>query len=590
MASENLNSFISLYKEKAQVALDRAAKTLEKRQGQLESFNTLRPLLKEEAKTLGFLEDFERLFPENGEGPLFSQADMMTYSSMLESVDDSKQLKALYKIDSAPKRLKTAEEYLKTAEEDLARDPEEYLGKLHSALIGELAKTSSLGGKSIDILKQKIFEDQDSYGDIIESISENVDGPRGVKTNPATYAALKELVDSGISVKPAEPVKEDDSPINEGEGDSTEADIDNSEGASINPESVDKTSVPTAESDVSANDPTLTEEDDVPIKSKNAEPTEDSEVAPSSSINDTSIVNEGDESTTNVTTNISNESTSINDNSSQVSKEEKSETSNSVSDVYGINSSPDVEAIDNDDTTSNIKTEENVAVNDIDPKINENTQKNPGDLTEEDLDNLQTSSAEVINQSIEGDINESSASEEVNISNSKNSIVSDGSSINESNSVNNVNNSNTKTSKSSEYNTMFSSDEMDLINQFSPFRNKEKPSSTEENTGPSVEVSKGETSMVKEDKPQIAPIESQTGSSPEDVYLTGGSSNTSDNVVNNKNTESSDNSASSTENNESMSSYQSNKSSGETDVSSLEKRLKKIENLLMSPLEVKIVE
>lgn len=201
MASEYLNSFISLYKEKAQASLDKAAERLKKRQGQLETFNTLRPLLLEEAKTLGFLEDFERLFPENGEGPFFSQADIMTYSSMLESVDDSKQLKAFNKVDSAPKRLKTAEEYLKYAEEDLARDPEEYLAELHGALIKGLAQTASLGGGSIDNLKKTVFEDQDSYEDIIEYTAEEVNGPRGVKTDPVTYAALKEIVDSGDSIE-----------------------------------------------------------------------------------------------------------------------------------------------------------------------------------------------------------------------------------------------------------------------------------------------------------------------------------------------------------------------------------------------------
>lgn len=221
MASEYLNSFIALYKEKAQSSLDTAAKKLEKRQGQLETFNTLRPSLVEEAKTLGFLEDFERLFPENGEGPIFSQADIMTYSNMLESVNDSKQLKAFNRVDSAPKRLKIAEEYLKYAEEDLARDPEEYLAELHSALIKGLAQTASLGGGSIDSLKKTVFEDQDSYEDIIEYTAEAVNGPRGVKTDPVTYAALKELVDSGTSVESTS-LDETASPINPESNDSVE--------------------------------------------------------------------------------------------------------------------------------------------------------------------------------------------------------------------------------------------------------------------------------------------------------------------------------------------------------------------------------
>ena len=221
MASEYLNSFIALYKEKAQSSLDTAAKKLEKRQGQLETFNTLRPSLVEEAKTLGFLEDFERLFPENGEGPIFSQADIMTYSNMLESVNDSKQLKAFNRVDSAPKRLKIAEEYLKYAEEDLARNPEEYLAELHSALIKGLAQTASLGGGSIDSLKKTVFEDQDSYEDIIEYTAEAVNGPRGVKTDPVTYAALKELVDSGTSVESTS-LDETASPINPESNDSVE--------------------------------------------------------------------------------------------------------------------------------------------------------------------------------------------------------------------------------------------------------------------------------------------------------------------------------------------------------------------------------
>ena len=218
MASENLNSFITLYKEKAQLSLDKATKTLEKRQGQLETFNTLRPLLLEEAKSLDFLEDFERLFPENGDSPFFSQSDLNAYVGMLELVDDSKQLKAFYKISRAPKRLETAKEYLKYAEADLARDPEEYLGKLHGALIGELAKSASMGAGNIDSLKQKVFEDQDSYEDIIEYAAENVDGPRGVKTNPATYAALKELVNSSSNTESADSENietQEVSPINE---------------------------------------------------------------------------------------------------------------------------------------------------------------------------------------------------------------------------------------------------------------------------------------------------------------------------------------------------------------------------------------
>jgi len=221
MASEYLNSFISLYKEKAQLSLDKAAKNLEKRQGQLESFNALRPPLLEELKTLGFLEDFERLFPENGEGPIFSQADIMTYSSMLESVDDSKQLKAFNKIDRAPSRLKVAEEYLEYAEADLyVRDPEEYLGELYMALMSRLSKASSLGAGAI-----KAFEDQDTYDELIEYAAVEVDGPSGLKTNPITFAVLKEMVDGKVS-EDAESSESDDSeetsPINKETEDKTQ--------------------------------------------------------------------------------------------------------------------------------------------------------------------------------------------------------------------------------------------------------------------------------------------------------------------------------------------------------------------------------
>ena len=191
MALEQLAPFSSLYAEKAKLSLDKAIKRLEKRQSQVETFKTLRASLVKEAETMGFIEDFNRLFPEDGDGPFFTQSDLNTYIGMLDLVDDSKQLKAFYKISTAPYRLVTAQEYLKRAEADVARDPEEYLSELYGALVKELAKTSSLGGGNMESLMKKVFEDQEEYEDIIEFTPDHVEGPGGLKTSPEAYAYLK---------------------------------------------------------------------------------------------------------------------------------------------------------------------------------------------------------------------------------------------------------------------------------------------------------------------------------------------------------------------------------------------------------------
>jgi len=216
MASESLNAFIELYNTKADKSIEKAVDRIAKKQAQLDEFNQLYPIVKAEAESLGQLENFNNFFPEgggfNGGDPLFGLNP--TFVSMVQMGDEfGKNLKKLERISDASDDLERANQSLARAQSQKEEGGEQYLNRLKAALINIAASSSSLGAASSDAIIEKILLDPESYEEIAD-FEIDIDGPSGVKTSQEAYLALKEMFDSNefTSAKEEEEVP---SPINQ---------------------------------------------------------------------------------------------------------------------------------------------------------------------------------------------------------------------------------------------------------------------------------------------------------------------------------------------------------------------------------------
>lgn len=215
MASESLNAFIELYNTKADKSIEKAVDRIAKKQAQLDEFNQLYPIVKAEAESLGQLENFNNFFPEdggfNGGDPLLGLNP--AFVSMVQIGDEfGKNLKKLERISDAPDDLERANQSLARAQSQKEEGGEQYLNRLKAALINIAASSSSLGAASSDAIIEKILLDPESYEEIAD-FEIDIDGPSGVKTSQEAYLALKEMFDSNEFTSAKE--EEVPSPINQ---------------------------------------------------------------------------------------------------------------------------------------------------------------------------------------------------------------------------------------------------------------------------------------------------------------------------------------------------------------------------------------
>ena len=215
MASESLNAFIELYNTKADKSIEKAVDRIAKKQVQLDEFNQLYPIVKAEAESLGQLENFNNFFPEgggfNGGDPLLGLNPI--FVSMVQIGDEfGKNLKKLERISDAPDDLERANQSLARAQSQKEEGGEQYLNRLKGELINIAASSSSLGATSYDKIIEKILVDPESYEEIAD-IRIDIDGPSGVKTSQEAYLALKEMFDSNEFTSAKE--EEAPSPINQ---------------------------------------------------------------------------------------------------------------------------------------------------------------------------------------------------------------------------------------------------------------------------------------------------------------------------------------------------------------------------------------
>ena len=215
MASESLNAFIELYNTKVDNSIEKAVDRIAKKQAQLGEFNQLYLEVKEEAESLGQLENFNNFFPEgggfNGEDPQLGLNP--TYVSMIQIGDEfGKKLKKLERISDASDDLERANQSLTRAQSQKEEGGEQYLNRLKAALINIAASSSSLGAASSDAIIEKILLDPESYEEIAD-FEIDIDGPSGVKTSQEAYLALKEMFDSNEFTSAEE--EEVPSPINQ---------------------------------------------------------------------------------------------------------------------------------------------------------------------------------------------------------------------------------------------------------------------------------------------------------------------------------------------------------------------------------------
>ena len=216
MASESLNAFIELYNTKADESIEKAVSKIAKKQAQLDEFKQLYPVVKVEAESLGQLENFNNFFPEeggfNGGNSLLGLNPL--FVSMIEIGGEfGNRIRRLERISDAPSDLERANAYLTREQSQKEEGGESYLNKLKGEIIKVASYASSLGASGYDEMVKEILLDPESYEEIVD-FEIDIDGPRGVKTSQEAYLALKEMFDSK-ELAPDEEEEALPSPINQ---------------------------------------------------------------------------------------------------------------------------------------------------------------------------------------------------------------------------------------------------------------------------------------------------------------------------------------------------------------------------------------
>jgi hypothetical protein len=216
MASEFLTAFVTLFDQKADEDIKNQQEKISKKQVQVDKYNELYPALLSEAESLGVPEDFKKFFPEGGGSNIGNRLTGVDpgYVSLIQIDDEfGKNVKSLEKISKSPQALVSLNEALAFKQELKDKGGEEYLKTLSQAIKSIASSSSVTGATGADKMIDSILANPGAYNGVVE-LEIDLEGPRGVKTSPEAYAALKEMYDSGEMTSKGEGQAGESSAIN----------------------------------------------------------------------------------------------------------------------------------------------------------------------------------------------------------------------------------------------------------------------------------------------------------------------------------------------------------------------------------------
>jgi hypothetical protein len=600
----SLDAFKNLFSEKADANIAKVNKTVAKYNAKLAEFNEIWPIAMAEAESLGIGETFVKMFPEGGG---FGGGDPLRgispeYTNLLDYGDPFKPLvKKLYKLENSAERLKRTKRYLKQVTKYKDDGPEEYLLKIRQGIGGLIAGLSNPDSAWDNFIKfgDKFLEDPEGEDSPIESYSRRfkqaVDGPSGVLSSTALFAAVKEQgnplskiseesKDDELTTDALNPeevtddVDNEDGPINDGENEAVETEPEN-EVEVIAPE-VEVELVPGVDA---------APEPDVVIPAPISEQEDNfTEVTAPSPINapatDASFDKDGDgnismseyqanvgDVVNNISENVTNEISSIN-------------TQNEAAQTKLDKTEGDYEASIGKVDTGEIQTESPEIEGE---SVASNTTINDESISFADIEAMKERFGR--SDVSDGDTNiiskSSSVSNTINDSVSADDILNDNSSVSADDILNDNSITEGASTETNSINSTMEDDESISFADVEAMKERFGRSDTETKDSANIEVAKSKIGLDK----NVAPINTPKS---EEIKDDSSDSVTVDEILDEKpgskstdntKSESSDNSTTSETNNNT------NSQSG-VDMSRVEVRLRKIENLLSGQLEVKIVD
>ncbi len=218
----SLDAFKNLFSKKADANIERINKKVAKYNAKLAEFNEIWPIAMAEAENAGMGETFVKMFPEGGGfggGDPF-QGISTEYTNLLEYGDPLKPLvKKLYKLENSAERLKTTKGYLKQAIKYKEDGADAYILKIRQGIGGLIAGLSNPDKGWDNFIKfgDKFLEDPEGEDSPIEGYSRSfkqaIDGPSGVLSSTELFLAVKEQGNpvSKISEEPEDDAKGEES-------------------------------------------------------------------------------------------------------------------------------------------------------------------------------------------------------------------------------------------------------------------------------------------------------------------------------------------------------------------------------------------
>jgi len=216
--SEKLAAYVALYGQKAKEGVDKAKERLKKSEEKLTAATEFWESTKREANKLGIEDKFLSVFPKPG-GDLIATDGVSVnpnYSALFQYGDTMTELvKELSKMKNSANRVETNKKSLADSESFAARKPEDHLNLLENAIL-KLASSSYLAiGLQKETLFKKIFESYESYSDDFIVELKGAEGPIGVNSSMQAYELLKEKFEAGTAFSNKEEETKSESPINE---------------------------------------------------------------------------------------------------------------------------------------------------------------------------------------------------------------------------------------------------------------------------------------------------------------------------------------------------------------------------------------
>lgn len=267
--SEKLTAFLSFYSSKASEEVERIKTKLVEHQEKWKKLNTEDyPAALKTATDLGQLETFQQVFPRPGEFVY----NVTKYTSLLGIDDDfKKQISDLYKTRGLSVQIEITKQRLAKAEVYAKDGGEEYLNRLTSRIFQKTADISS-DGANFNTVISNLFKSPEDYKEQIEELIDTIPGPDYVLDSPETYVALLEKKEAGAfttSTKTEGSAAGESSPINEPTADAATGDTGQTPSninltESVEPKGAENTTEGTA---------TVTESKPEIIKTESAPPT-----------------------------------------------------------------------------------------------------------------------------------------------------------------------------------------------------------------------------------------------------------------------------------------------------------------------------